>query len=298
MRTLRFVDMLRLESALAHNTQAALNSLPNVASALVAVSVDPPLSQHDIDLLKRVYEYTPERKSLERQVTAEKEALEEQKAELRLVTRPPASGVRDAVAKQLERHKRKLDIRLSSQLKTMFAEAIYGWPSIWLKKSLAREMMSISAKEQTELLIPLERLRRQVFRSLQNFRDRLSDRSERAFGVSLPTSESDIMIDWPNTPDIYIGKIFDRNWELLSPIALMRVFGSVVQGHFLRTVPRMTGKNLSRLASQWDESIRGAMMQILSEAERRLDDLMATVERLIRIASDAAPGIRSDMDRI
>ena len=33
--------------------------LPNVGLALVAVSVDPPLSQRDIDLLKSLYRYTP-----------------------------------------------------------------------------------------------------------------------------------------------------------------------------------------------------------------------------------------------
>jgi GTP-binding protein EngB required for normal cell division len=59
MRALRFVDMPGLESALTHSTEAALNWLPNVDLALVAVSVDPPLSQHDIALLKNVYKYTP-----------------------------------------------------------------------------------------------------------------------------------------------------------------------------------------------------------------------------------------------
>lgn len=58
-RALRFVDMPGLESALAHNTETALNWLPQVGLALVAVSVDPPLSQHGIALLKRVYGYTP-----------------------------------------------------------------------------------------------------------------------------------------------------------------------------------------------------------------------------------------------
>jgi hypothetical protein len=48
-----------LESALAHNTEVSLNWLPNVGLALVAVSVDPPLSQADLDLLKSLYQYTP-----------------------------------------------------------------------------------------------------------------------------------------------------------------------------------------------------------------------------------------------
>src|ERR1051325_3484931 len=59
MRALQFVDLPGLESALAHNTQAAINWLPNVGLALVAISVDPPLSQQDVELLRSVRRYTP-----------------------------------------------------------------------------------------------------------------------------------------------------------------------------------------------------------------------------------------------
>ena len=58
-RALRFVDTPGLESALSHKTQTSLDWLPNVGLALVAVSVDPPLSQREIDLLKSLYQYTP-----------------------------------------------------------------------------------------------------------------------------------------------------------------------------------------------------------------------------------------------
>ena len=58
-RGLRFVDTPGLESALAHNTRTSLDWLPNVGVALVAVSVDPPLSERDIELLKSLYRHTP-----------------------------------------------------------------------------------------------------------------------------------------------------------------------------------------------------------------------------------------------
>jgi GTP-binding protein EngB required for normal cell division len=54
-----FVDTPGLESVLAHNTETSLSWLPNVGLALVAVSVDPPLSQQDIELMKNLYRYTP-----------------------------------------------------------------------------------------------------------------------------------------------------------------------------------------------------------------------------------------------
>ena len=60
LRTLRFVDMPGLESTFAHNTETARKWLPNVGLALVAVAVDPPLSQHDNALIRSLFEYTPE----------------------------------------------------------------------------------------------------------------------------------------------------------------------------------------------------------------------------------------------
>jgi GTP-binding protein EngB required for normal cell division len=405
MHALRFVDMPGLESALKHNTEAALNWLPNVGLALVTVSVDPPLSQQDIVLLKTVYEYTPkvsilltkvdllnesereevinfvrerltqtfgaappifpysvrpgygqlktqidetlfhatlsqfaenrnavlnrkletllrechdyltlalksaetigaERDALKQQVIGEKEALAEVKSELRLVVNHAAGGTRAAVAKRLDNHRRELEARLSAELLRQFPAwsrslgfALESFER-WLNDSLTKELIEISIRERGELIAPLDKLKNQIFRSLQNFRDRLSDQTYRAFGVPLRTSESEIVIEEPRTPDIYIGRIFDRNWELLSPIAPMSLFKPLVRRHFIGDVPYMIEKNLSRLATQWDESIRAAMMELLKEASRRLDELIHTVERLITTTSDEAPKLRADIERV
>lgn len=405
MRTLHFVDMPGLESALVHNTEAALKWLPNVGLALVAISVDPPLSRQDIALLNTVYEYTPkvsilltkidllneserqevidfvrerltqtfgsappifpysvrsgyehfreqiderlfhrtlaqfeenrnavlgrklqtllrecrdylilalksagtveaERAMLKRQVIGEKEALDEVKSELRLVVQHAVSGARSAVAKRFESHHSGLETRLISEFEQAFPEwsrslnlALESFEQ-WLRDSLTKELLAVSGQERGELLAPLEKLKAQVFRSLQNFRDRLSDQTHRAFGVPLRTSESEIMIEEPRTADIYIGKVFDRNWELLSPVAPMSLFKPLVHRHFITRVPYMIEKNLSRLTTQWDESIRAAMMEILSEAHRRLDELIKTVERLITTTGDEAPELRLDIERV
>jgi GTP-binding protein EngB required for normal cell division len=403
--SLRFVDMPGLESALVHNTEAALKWLPNVGLALIAISVDPPLSQQDIALLKTVYEYTPkvsilltkvdmlnesereevinfvrerltetfgaappifpysvrpgyehlkaqidetlfhatlsqfaenrnavlnrkletllrechdylmlalksaetigtERDALKQQVIGEKEALDEVKSELRLVMNHAAGGTRAAVAKRLDSYHRELEAKLSAELLKQFPAwsrslglALESFEH-WLNESLTKELIEISIKERGELLAPLDKLKQQIFRSSQNFRDRLSDQTYRAFGVPLRTSESEIVIEEPRTPDIYIGKIFDRNWELLSPIAPMSLFKPLVRRHFIGDVPYMIEKNLSRLATQWDESIRAAMMQILKEANRRLDELINSVERMITTTGDEAPKLRADIDRV
>lgn len=59
-RGVRFVDTPGLGSAYAHNTQASLDWLPRVGAALLAVSVEHPLSAEDLDLLRALRRHTPE----------------------------------------------------------------------------------------------------------------------------------------------------------------------------------------------------------------------------------------------
>ena len=56
----RFVDTPGLGSAFTHNTKVALDWLPRVGGALLAVSVSHPLSEQDIALLREICRYTPE----------------------------------------------------------------------------------------------------------------------------------------------------------------------------------------------------------------------------------------------
>lgn len=56
---IRFVDTPGLESTFAHNTEASLAWAPNVDIAFVAIGIDPPLSQQDIELIAKLLAYTP-----------------------------------------------------------------------------------------------------------------------------------------------------------------------------------------------------------------------------------------------
>lgn len=78
----------------------------------------------------------------------------------------------------------------------------------------------------------------------------------------------------------------------------MWLVGPLVRGHFNRKLPYMIEKNLSRLATQWDESIRGALGELVTEAHRRIDELVATVGHLISTSSHEAPRIREDLERL
>jgi 6,7-dimethyl-8-ribityllumazine synthase len=78
----------------------------------------------------------------------------------------------------------------------------------------------------------------------------------------------------------------------------MWMIKGIVVRHFIGKVPYMVEKNLSRLTSQWTESINAAMAQAGKVAEQRLDELVGTVERLTTSGSSDAPVIREDLNRI
>ena len=121
----------------------------------------------------------------------------------------------------------------------------------------------------------------------------------RAFGIPLRTTEVEIEVQEPQEPDIRVGRNFDRNWQLLSPVAPVVFIKSLVRRHFTQRIPEIAYANISRLTPQWEESIHAALLSIGKETERRLDQLIATVERLIVTASsDRMPGIRNDLDRM
>jgi GTP-binding protein EngB required for normal cell division len=405
-RGLKFVDTPGLDSALAHNTQTSLDWLPNVGLALVAVSVDPPLSQRDIDLLKSLYLYTPkvavlltkadllsepelaevvehvrtqlarnfrgtprvfpystkpgferfrealeaelasgtlerlaeeresillrkldtllrecgdylalslksaelvesERQALKRQVIGEKEILDDAKSAIRLVVQHAAARTRSMVSDRLETHQGTLERALLDRFESEFPKWTRSLATMlrsfedWLAGALRDELTAHSIQERSSFLAPLHKVRRQAFRALQQFRDRLSERTMRAFGVPLRTTETEIAVAEPGTPDIRIGRVFDRSWELLSPVLPVWAIKGIVHRHFARTIRYLVYQNLSRLATQWESSLNGALWDVEKEAGRRLDELLGTVERLVESGGDERVAqLRADLERL
>ncbi|HUO31092.1 MAG TPA: dynamin family protein, partial [Bryobacteraceae bacterium] len=404
-RGLKFVDTPGLESAHAHNSQTSLAWLPNVGLALVAVSVDPPLSQRDIELLKNLYQFTPrvavlltkvdlvsdadlaevlefvrtqlarnfpeappvfpysakpgferfrqaletilldgtlahfaeerqailarkmdtllrecgdylalslksaemlqaERQALSRQVIGEHEAIDDAKSQIRLAVRDAAAGARTLVSARLEPHQTEIEQHLLREFEDEFplwagrlAKMLCAFED-WLAAGLRNQLTEVSARERRHFLTPLEKAQRQSFRALQQFRDRLSERTSKVFGVPLRTTETEIRVVEPQTPDIRVGRIFDRNWELLSPVLPAWLIKPMVRRHFARTIPYRVFQNLSRLAAQWEESMQTALGSVEREAGRRLDELIGTVEHLLANSLENAPGLRADLERI
>jgi GTP-binding protein EngB required for normal cell division len=402
---LRFIDTPGLESAFAHNSEASLGWVPHVDVALVAMGVDPPLSEHDIDLIRTLFRYTPrvavlltkvdvldaaqlrevidyirgqlsvkfdqnipiypystrpgferfkhdlddqflrqvaidvssqrreiserklvtllqdceqyialtlksaemldsERVSLQKQLSAEEMSLADTRLEIQLIARHAVTGTRTAIEKALAPTESPIRQKLLQafdeylpQFPASFARLIEAF-SDWLHNEMANELVSVSGAKRPELVRPLADVQRQYQRVLQNFRDRLSDRTFALFGVPLKTTEPEIIPQPPKAPDVNIGRAFDHSWELLSPLLPMSLLRGAVFSRFRRKIADETFKNLSRLTSQWEDIVTFAIVGLQREAETRLMDLLTTVKTLVSASSEGSPDIRRDLERL
>lgn len=404
-RGIRFVDTPGLDSVFEHATDASRAWLPNVGLALVAVGVDPPLTQHDLELIRNIRRYTPnisllltkvdvledseraevigfverqlrayfdgalpvypysirpgfehlrarldesllaqvragaveehsailrhklgsladecaefltlalksaevadsEREGLRRKILGERESLEDTRLALRLLVRHAAGGARASFEALLAPEEFPIRQRLMAALEREFPawteslSGAIGAFEAWLGAHLAREMASLSAKHRDEFTEPVRRAGRQLSQALQDFRNRLSERTLEALGVPLRTAEMALEVDSPRAPDVRVGKVFDHNWELVSFLVPMRLVQGSVKKHFRRRTADAVTVNLSRLAAQWEEIVSGQLAALEREALRRLDSLVATIEKLVAAAAAEAPRIRADLERL
>jgi GTP-binding protein EngB required for normal cell division len=404
-RGIRFVDTPGLDSVFEHNTGASLEWLPNVGLALVAVGVDPPLSQNDIDLIRKLSRYTPnisllltkvdvleaedrdkvrefverqisrfwttfvpvfpysirpgfenfrtaldqslraqaqdgacdqwsailhhkldslisecasylqvalkaaeiadsERRELRRKILGKENALDDARLALRLITRHCLASTRPALETVLGPEEFPVKGRLQASLQ----KEMPGWLTSlrtatdsfekWMRSNLESEMSELSRRHRAEFLEPMQRTARQLAQSLQDFRNRLSENVLQTLGIPLRTTEIEIQAELPKSPDVRVGNIYDRNWELLSWLIPMPLVRGMIGRHFRNKMDRMVFANLSRLVSQWEEAINSTLLIMEKDAYRRLDSLVATVERLTAAGGEQAPRIRADLQEL
>jgi GTP-binding protein EngB required for normal cell division len=254
---LQFVDTPGLGSAFAHNTQAALNWLPNAGAALVAVSADAPLSERDLELLALLRPHTP------------KIVLLLTKADL--LTEPQRGEVRDFVAAQLRQN-------WTGELQVFFY-------------SIKPELAGMKSALLTELLLPLRQrreeaggqilrhklasLRVQVLDYLrvalaaatqaesarQALRTRLGEERQQ-FGLF--REELHLMTrEWP-------AKALDQSLERLQPV--QRTLQAKVTGELQAQFPQwhLRLPQFLRAWREWLQSFLAREMSAVSHAQRSL----------------------------
>jgi GTP-binding protein EngB required for normal cell division len=402
---IRFVDTPGLESVFAHNTGASLDWLPNVGLALVAVGVDPPLSQNDVELIRKLSRYTPnisllltkvdlleedereqvvqfiqkqlgrywdgglrifpysvkpgferlreelvaslvaqangaagnqwagvlahkldslveecaaylqvalkaaevadtEKGELRRKILGEAGGVEDTRLTLKLIVKHAAGGTRAAFEELLRPAEAPVRARLHARLREEMPRWMHSLSSAaegfqhWMRTNLELEMDELSKQHRELFLEPVERVSRQLSQTLQDFRNRLSERVLAALGAPLHTTEMELTAPEPKSPDVRVGKIFDRNWEMLSWLIPVVLIKGILKSHFHRKVDYLVYINLSRLASQWEEAVNGTLLALERESVERLDALVHTVEQLTAAAGEQAPRIRDDLEEL
>ena len=401
---LRFVDTPGLFSVFEHNTSVSLDWLPNVGLALVAVAIDHPLSQDDIEFIRKLSRYTPrisllltkidlldtsqraeviefvelqlqrhlhqrvevfpysirpgfnsyrtqldklllsqiegsreqhgailshklhslltecsdylnvalksaeaadaERQDFKAKVLGQKETLDETRLALRLIVRHATAGLRSEFEKILQPHEAELRDRLQAELLETFPSWTRSLNTTtdsiesWAEGRLADVMGELSRLHRQDFLEALERTGRQLSRTLQDFRGRLSARVLKTLGIPLRTAEMNIPTTEPQFPDIRVGKIFDHNWELLSFLIPMSVAGGAVKKHFHRKIGHLVFVNISRLVSQWDDIISAQMKSLEMESLRRLESFISTVEGLMGPSTNTASQVHNDIETL
>lgn len=245
-----------------------------------------------------------ERLELRSRILGQAQSPEDVRLGLRLIVRHTQAATRSAFEALLKGDGAPVRRRLSDALDAEFpswtrslSAAVSGFED-WLQSALSQEMADLSTAHYEAFLEPLRRMNRQLEQSLQDFRNRVSNRVLETLGVPLRTTGMELRVEAPRSPDIRIGKIFDRSWELLSWLIPMALARRTVQKHFHRKVERLVFTNLSRLVSQWEASVNSAMTMSGREAERRLDLFVATIRELTESAGSDTPAIRGDVATI
>jgi GTP-binding protein EngB required for normal cell division len=254
--------------------------------------------------LKAAERSDAEREALRRKILGQTDAIEDARLALRLSVRHAVGATRTTFEELLRNEETPVRHRLLGVLEQEYPSWIRSLTiaterfEAWLGAGLTHEMEGLSTAHRDEFVEPARRVSRQLSQALQDFRNRLSERTLEALGVPLRTTELDLHAEDPRSPDVRVGKIFDHTWELLSPLVPMGLVKNVVERHFARKVGDAVFMNLSRLASQWEGLVSAALHLLEKEAIRRLDGLIATIESLLVASGHEAPQIQADLQQI
>ena len=134
---------------------------------------------------------------------------------IRLVVRDAAAGTRAMLGNRLEANQADVERPLLEQYECEFPKwsrslaAMLAAFEDWLASAFYQELKALSECEREAFLKPLAKVCNQAFHALQQFRARLSERTEQVFGLPLSTIETAIVAKEPDAPDIRVGRVFD-----------------------------------------------------------------------------------------
>lgn len=245
-----------------------------------------------------------EREELRRQASRERESLQELGTTLRLIANHAAGSLRAQVGAALSPHAEPLRRQLAEELESGFpawrsslAATMAGF-SGWLRSAMTRELARISFSHHAEFQAEVAQADRRLTQAVQDFESRVAERFARVVGMQIRPVEVAAGAREPQAPDVSIGRIFDHAWELLSWAVPMPLFGGMIEGHLARRLPWEVTKHLSRLTTQWEESLRAAILEAQQQAQSAAEEFVSTLERVSSPADGQSEALQRDLERL
>jgi GTP-binding protein EngB required for normal cell division len=239
-----------------------------------------------------------DRSDLKSRILNEKTSFESIRMELQALMTESAGQTRPWIMKRTGEISPDIEKRITLEIQTnLSASKANLWKlsrayEEWLEESIRREMTEVSLQEGELFGVPLEKARAALTRAVQGFRDRLAGNIEQALGMRFQVEPFAIDLQKPSSPHVSISNPFMFNTDLLWFVIPMSIFRGWAKRHFLDRIPYEIEKNLSRLASQWTESINAAILKMQRDAERHVRDQISTVESMLSRTQSESEEIR------
>jgi len=217
--------------------------------------------------------------------------------ELQLLSRQWSAEALDQSLLKLKPRQDALQEQITTELQAQFPQ----WPSRlppllrawreWLQAFLARALAEISHSEKAMFLEPLQPAEQHLRRTLQALQHRLAGYVQAALGVTLTPHDIVLEMPEPSAPPIDIGYV-DAAFSLISPVIPMSVFRPAIERSLSRKSRWETGKNLSRLASNWRDRVAKGINDLTRQAEQHALDELAALEQTVAQTQSHAPRLR------
>jgi len=207
-----------------------------------------------------------DRQRIKNHIISKRSAVDDLKLALHLTVKHTAANTRTINEKILSRHEPELidsllqdfEIRFPRWARSLkYAAEMFNE---WLQSAMIEKMAALSSQHREDFIEPIQRVGRQLSQLLQDFRYGISEATLATLGVPLRTTEVELAFKSPRTPDIRVGNIFDRNWELISLLLPMFAVKGILETHFRRKIRDIVFKDLSRLAFQWEGLVNASFV--------------------------------------
>jgi hypothetical protein len=238
------------------------------------------------------------REQLQRQLRQERHDLSTVRNEIQLLSIDLKNRLRDDALKQFLGRHGYLTGSLTDDLRSRIARWRGNlWKTTetfehWAQENLHARLGPVSSEQGDALTKQhLAAVQASFHRIVRAFQDRLAKGIEQALHISFTGATFEAAVKEPKRPDISIGRVFDTPIETLWFVIPMFIFRPLVNRHFLHLLPWEIEKNLHRLAAQWSTAIGKSVDDLADQAQRFIEDEMATVEGLIAKAQDQRPAI-------